>query len=283
MTTTIDAEYERLRSFADLYLDALKNRSPQNLPISHRLKVTENCQRLALGTGVWRTFRGLEPGGHYFVDTTAGQVAFWGVIEEIRGPALFGVRLKVAGRLITEIECLLVRGGGVFEPDVLLADGPQFHAVVPEEQRLTRAQLEAMANLYFDSIEQVNGDRLPADEGLVRLVNGVADSNVTGREPGEVLGHQVLGVQTQITEGYYRYIEALRARRFPIVDEARGIVHSHVLFDHPGDIEQPGVGTPFGAPNSMLCFEAFKATTVGLLEVWAIGTALPYGCPSGWN
>ena len=276
-------EYDRLKGFADLYLGALKRRAPYELPISHNLKVTENAQRIALGTGMWRTVRGLRDGGQYFVDAERGQVAFWGVIEEIRGEALYGVRLRVESRLITEIESLLVRGSDYFEPDMIVADGSEMHAVLPREDRLTRAQLKAMAKTYFDSIEQLTGDWVPAREGMVRLVNGTSDSSVTRPGLSEREQYLALDVSSQISEKHFHYIESVRDRRFAIIDERRGIVHCMIMFDHPGDIAKPANGIPFGSPNSMLCFEVFKASKLGLLEVWAIGTALPFGCPSGWT
>ncbi|HTW38387.1 MAG TPA: hypothetical protein VMD49_07455 [Steroidobacteraceae bacterium] len=79
------------------------------------------------------------------------------------------------------------------------------------------------------------------------------------------------------------HIEALRARRFPVVDEARGLAVCHVMFDHPGDRERADGTYPFRSPNSMLAFEVFKVRRGVLEEVWAIGTALPYGIDSGWS
>ncbi|MBV9805107.1 MAG: hypothetical protein JO130_18040 [Solirubrobacterales bacterium] len=120
-------------------------------------------------------------------------------------------------------------------------------------------------------------------EHTQRLVNGFGDSS---RDPDDLEEHQMylaLDVGPQITAGHYRYIEAIRDRRFPIVDEERGLCHAIVVFDHPGDIDQPGGEVPFGAPNSMIIFEAFKMTREGIGEVWAIGTTVPFGSRAGWN
>jgi hypothetical protein len=90
-------------------------------------------------------------------------------------------------------------------------------------------------------------------------------------------------VKAQITAGPYSYIEQLRSRRFPIIDEERGLVMAHVLFDHPGDLKRSDGMLPFKSPNTMLCYEVFKVRA-GLIEaVWAIGGALPYGISSGWG
>ena len=44
-----------LESFADQYMDALIAHDPKRLPLSPKLKNTENGQRLDPGDGFWRT------------------------------------------------------------------------------------------------------------------------------------------------------------------------------------------------------------------------------------
>jgi hypothetical protein len=281
----IDAQTdrERLIQLADRYVAALGAGEPGRLRVTPGLKVTENTQSVALGTGLWRTCRSVHAGGQYFVDTDAGQVAYWGVLEEIRGTAIFGVRLQAAGRSIAAIETVVVRGGSVFEPEVIRAEAPHMHQVVDPSQRVSRAELVAGATAYFDGIELADGDRIPMRAHTRRLVNGFGDSS---RDPDSLDGHDIyltLDVSPQITAGHYSYIEAIRDRRFPIVDEERGLCHTIVVFDHPGDIAQPNGELPFGAPNSMIIFEAFKMTREGIGEVWAIGTSVPFGTGSGWN
>jgi hypothetical protein len=268
----------------DRYLAALDARDVGQLLVGPRLRYTENTRELPLGSGLWRTIRGRKAGGHTFVDGERGQVEYWGVVDEMGAEAMFGVRLRVEGRLITEVETLVVRGGGsFFEPAVVVGPHPAFHEVLPSGERTPRARLIEIANLYFDAIEQSDGSRLPVADDCRRLVNGVVDSMLDPREAPAGEGHRALGVAEQMTARHYAYIEALRARRFPIVDEARGLVVCHVLFDHPGDLERADGALPFRSPNSMLAFEAFKARRGVLEEVWAIGTALPYGIDAGWE
>jgi len=283
MTTDVQTDRTRLMQLADRYVEALAAREPGRLNVAPGLKVTENTQSVALGAGLWRTCRSVRAGGHYFVDTAAGQVAYWGVLEELRGPAIFGVRLQTAGRSIAGIETVVVRGGDVFEPEVVLADAPLMHEVVDPSERVSRAELVAGASAYFDAIELVDGDRVPMRAHTRRLVNGVGDTSVDadGLEEDEM--YLSMDVSPQITAGHYSYIEAIRDRRFPIVDEERGLCHTVVVFDHPGDLPQPNGKLPFGSPNSMIIFEAFKMTRAGIGEVWAIGTSVPYGTRSGWS
>jgi len=276
-------ERERLKAMMNRYLQALEAHDLASLQLGARLHYTENTRELPLGAGLARTIRGRKPGGHYFVDDEGGQVEYWGVIDEMGAAAIYGVRLRVEGRLITEIETLVVRGGGsYFNPAVINEPVPTFHAEIPREERTVRGELIEIANLYFDAIEQSDGARLPVTDQCRRLVNGVTDSRMdpSGLQAAEA--HRALGVAEQMSARHYAYIEALRARRFPIVDEVHGLVLSHVLFDHPGDLKRAGGAIPYRSPNSTLAFEVFKVRNRVLQEVWAIGTALPYGIDAGW-
>jgi hypothetical protein len=277
------AERARLMAVADRFTEALAARTPQRLPIAPDLRVTENCQPVTLGTGIWRTCRGVGPGGHHFVDVERGQVVWWGVVEEIRGTGLLGVRLAVEGRLITEIELVVVRGGAYFAPDVVVAEAPEMHAIVPEGDRVARGDVTAAAHAYFDAINRVSGDGLPVSPNTVRLVNGFADSAVEDEGLSDEETYLRLDVAEQITRGHYSYIERIRDERITVVDEERGLCHCVVMFDHPGNVTRPNGVVPFGAPNTMIFFEAFKVTREGIRQVWAIGTLLPYGTRSGWT
>lgn len=282
---TIDtaAEHARLAAFADRFTEALAAREPHRLPVAPDVRVTENCQAIALGTGIWRTCRGVRAGGHHFVDVKRGQVVWWGVVEEIRGEGLLGLRLAVQGRLITEIEVVVVRGGAYFAPDVVLAESPEMHAIVPAEDRVARDELAAAAHSYFDAINRVSGDGLAVSPDTVRLVNGFSDSAVADAGLSDEENYLALDVAEQITLGHYSYIERIRDERVTVIDEERGLCHCAVMFDHPGDITRPNSVTPFGAPNTMIFFEVFKITRDGIRQVWAIGASLPYGAMDGWS
>jgi hypothetical protein len=277
------AERERLIAEMNRYLDALEARDIRGIRAAPTLRCTENTCNLPLGTGLWRTIRGRQSPGHYFADVERGQVEYWGAVDEMGADAIYGVRLRVEGRVITEIETLVVRGGGVFfEPHVVVQPHTAFHELIPPAERAPREQLIRIANLYFDAIERTDGSRLPVTDECRRLVNGVIDSRMDPEGLDTREAHRALGVAEQMTAGHYAYIESLRARRFPVVDEARGIVVAHVMFDHPGDLQRADGEVPFRSPNSMLAFEAFKVRRRVLEEVWAIGTALPYGIGCGW-
>jgi hypothetical protein len=282
--TADDTERARLLGFADRYLDALVARDPARLPLSPDFRYTENTQCLTVGTGLWRTARAREPGGQYFADTETGQVSYWGVIDEMGHRAMIGARLRVEGRLISELEVLVARQSAYFEPDALSAHAPGLHDGIDAADRVPRAELIRIAGLYFDAIEQTDGSRLPVASNCVRLVNGVPDSRADPEQLDAGEAHRSLGIADQMTEGHYTYIEALRERRYPLADVQRGLVQAHVLFDHPGDLARAGGQVPFGYPNSMMYFEVFKVSKGQICQVWALGsTPLPYGISSGWG
>ncbi len=286
LTDAPTSERTRLIGVMDGYLGALAAHDPGRLRLAPDARCTEDAQELPLGSGIWRTVRAIRPGGQYFVDEQAGQVEFWGVIDEMGRDAIVSIRLKVDGRVISEVETLLTRAAGdYFDPPVILKDASSgFHRVLPANERSPRELLIGAANLYFDAIEQSDGALVPVLGDCRRFVNGTLDSLDDPSKLAADAQYRTLDVVEQITEGHYAYIEALRNRRFPIVDESRGIVVCHVMFDHPGDLPRAGGSIPFGWPNSMLFTEVFKVVRGMIEEVWALGTAsLPYGSQSGWR
>jgi hypothetical protein len=277
-------ERARLVGMMDIYLDALERRDPGCLRLAPDFRYTEDGQPIPLGSGTWRTIRDRAPGGHYFVDAQRGQVEYWGLFEEMGRQAMAAIRLEVAGRVLVEAETIVTRAGAFFDPVVAMEDvSGTFHAPLEPHDRGTREDLIAVANLYFNAIELSDGDRVPVRDDCRRLVNGVVDSSDDPARVERGEEHRALSVSQQITDGHYFYIEALRDRRFPIVDVERGLVLCHLLFDHPGDRLRPGGDAPIRSPNSMLFTEVFKIVAGRIEEIWALGSgALPYGSGSGW-
>ncbi len=278
------AERRRLVGLMNDYLSALALQNPARIPLAPHARSTEDTQELPLGSGIWRTVRALSSGGQYFVDPAGGQVEFWGVVDELGKPAIVSVRLRIEGRLIAEMETLVTRGGEYFDPPRILADATDtFHGVLhPVEQR-PREELIGTANQYFDAIEHSDGSMISVADDCQRLVNGTVDSLDDRDHLDATRRYRALGVAEQISQGHYAYIEAIRARRYPIADTTRGIVVGHVLFDHPGDLARAGGTLPFTAPNTMMFTEAFKVVGGRIQAIWALGTRLlPYGIAAGW-
>jgi len=102
-----------LENFVDQYMDALIAHDPKKLPMTARVKNTEDGVRLDPGDGFWRT--ALAKGSYriFVSDTEAGQVAFIGTMREVNAPmpnpVIIGIRLKIENRQVSEIENLVVR------------------------------------------------------------------------------------------------------------------------------------------------------------------------------
>ncbi|MGB6615802.1 MAG: hypothetical protein WBE95_17115, partial [Trebonia sp.] len=168
------------------YYAALVACDPGRLPLAADVTLTENGQRIAIGTGLWATAAGVAgsrvvtvseeaygPGG------TAGSVAGWGMITEggaDGADALLGVRLKTTGKAISEIETLVVRRapfGRTTFPERLLEPSAAMAQILKLADRGTREDLIQAANGYLDGVSRDDADLIPAADDCVRIENGL--------------------------------------------------------------------------------------------------------------
>jgi hypothetical protein len=281
------------------YYAALAAGDPGRLPLAADVTLTENGQRIAIGTGLWATAAGVTssrvvtvseeaygPGG------TAGSVAGWGMITEGGADALLGVRLKTTGKAISEIETLVVRRapfGRTTFPERLLEPSAAMAQILEPADRGTREDLIQAANGYLDGVSRDDAGLIPAADDCVRIENGlqtVLNPDADGFPETFVssggLGGLGLGVRAQIRTLAFRYIEDIRDRRFVAADTERGLVLVCCFFDHPGKVRGASFDSPIAAPSSMLIWELFKVAGGLIRRIEAIGVAFPYGMRAGW-
>jgi hypothetical protein len=229
-----------LKTTLDQYLNAVVQHNPGAAPLSVGFRQTENALVRRPGTGLWQSTRALGKLQRRYFDAESGQAGYFGTLEEASGPAIVTLRLKVEDRKITEAEWVLSRkgdpglgplGGGqanaaYYDPDYLIAHSPG-ERVVPKSERVSRADLVAITNSYFDGLSAHDGKLILADPGCVRVENGTLTTQRAIQGGG----------QTDCTsEGAMANIFAVTARRYPIVDEEAGAVLGLVLFER-----KPGV------------------------------------------
>jgi hypothetical protein len=95
--------------------------------------------------------------------------------------------------------------------------------------------------------------------------------------------------EAQFKAGNYRYDTRLRARRFPLVDEERGVVVAAGFIDHAGAIDSykltdgTVVKSPVRRPHSFYLFEAFKMKDNAIEQIEANFITVPYNMPSPWD
>jgi hypothetical protein len=283
-------EYDRafLEGIIDQYLAALVAHDPSYLPLAKTVKFAENDQVLELGDALWATVSGLGTYKLTFADTQAGQVGLLGTIRENGRPVILALRLKVEGRLITEVETLVARQGeGAVKLEALGQPDPTFYETLAPEERSPREVLIAAADLYFDGLEQGNGDIVPFADDCDRVENGTQ----TTRNPNMRTNPDVdwnpweMGCREQFNTGIFNYIGSIRPRRTLIVDEERGLAFGFFMFNHPGTVkwvDVPGHGrwemSPHALfPSSMDIAELFKVKNGKITKIEAVMTMQPYG------
>ena len=223
----------------DEYLMALVQHDPAKAPLALGFRQTENAEVRTLGAGLWQTVTGLGEVQRRYFDAVTEQAGYFGTIEEAAGAAIVSLRLRVENGRISEAEWVVNRrgdpglgplGGGqadaaYYDPAYLAAHAPP-ERTVPRGERLSRSELVAITNSYFDALSAREGDLMIAHAGCVRIENGA----LTTQRPIEG------GGLTDCTgEGAMRNIFAVTARRYPVVDEEAGAVLGLALFQRfPG-------------------------------------------------
>jgi hypothetical protein len=278
--------HEQLNELGSLYLSALAARDPSQLPVTPDVRYTENCQTLPLGKGLWATSAGLVTYTLHMADPASDQAAVFAVLTENEAQVILATRLKARDGRVSEIESLVARWGNpLYEPDKLKMPRKELVASVPDAERTPRDRMIKIADLYFDAIEQDNGDIVPVHPDCIRIENGVQTTSNMERD-----GVGRMSVKEGLSSGFYQYITEIRDRRYPVVDEEKGIVLAIVFFEHPGTVKEvnvPGYGVlkmrPFTQkPSSAMIAEAFKILDGSIRQIEAVLEFLPYGCRAGW-
>jgi hypothetical protein len=284
-----------LSRLLDAYLAALKAHDPSRLPLAEHVRFTENGVPLELGDGAWRT---VDEIGDYklpFIDPEDGQAGLYGVVVEDGKPAHLMVRLKVEAGRISEIETIVLRpqeNNGFGQP-LEMKRRAGFYEDVPESQRLTKTQLAAVANSYFDTLQQNNGTVFApfgADcnriESGVQTTNNPAPPRVGRPDPA---GIKKMGCEAQFKTGFFRFVTHIRDRRFIIVDRQKGLVYAAAFFDHQGDMRKVKltdgrvVDAQYDTPWTWQIGELFKIRGGQLHQIEALVMKAPYAIQDVWS
>jgi len=300
-----DCSRSCLEGFVDRYLDAVIADQPSSVPLAPNVRFTEDGQQLVIGDGLWNTMRAK---GHYrlFVsDVPAGQVAFFGTIEEDhRDPdkgtaALIALRLKVRNQQITEIEQIVIRDENASKRvEGLGAPNALYVQAVPAQERMSRSDLIATANKYFSGMQQNDGKGdYPFASDCNRIENGGQATNAPTpageKRPDPKTSAGYSGQWTcleQFQSGLLHFVNRIRDRRFVAVDEERGVVFAFGFFDHSGGSTRtftvPDGRTITAGPVQPWTWEIaelFKVEKGKIRKIEALLHRSPYGMSSGWS
>jgi hypothetical protein len=265
-----------LTAQADAYLAALKANSPQALPQAAKARITENGADRKLAETFWAS---AEDVGYRFdiVNTRRGDIATEAVIRNADGSkTMFMVRLKVLAGAITEIETVKANKGEadrLWDPDRLTDVSPYLKQSIRQSERDSYYDLIGAVESYWRAF-QTNGTpnyrkaRLLPDTlrfengtqttGLVR--DGVFNDTARGFDEGKFIGRNIWD------------------RRYPVVDEERGIVLSIVRFGLKAGAKSQSVATS----NDRLVAEFFAVKAGHIQDIQAVLFNLPDAKPTGW-
>jgi len=281
-----------LYALAEAYLDALETRDPAPLPWAEGAVFTENNVRLEPGDGLWNTISARRRSYDLkAADPATGQVAWFGIVEEHGHPAIMGLRLAADAGAIAEVETIVCRAmefGPFPNIETYVAPRPLLLADEPESRRVPRERMIAIADGYFETLE-LNDGTLHAEftDDCDRIENGLRTTNNPNIEGYPIAA---MGCAEQFRLGQYIYDDRLRGRRFPLVDEEKGLVLGAGFIDHCGKVVDvtwtDGVTktrSVFHFPHSFALLELFKIVEGKIAGVEAVFITVPYNMPSPWE
>ena len=285
----------------DAVLTALVSRNRASLEAA---RYTENGVELPVGEGLWATADATGSYRHAILNTDRGQAACFATVTEGKTRSIMALRVKHDGKAVREIEAMLARpplfggadafGDGPGALDASGAPDPAWFEPIPEAERIDRAELQRIADMYFVGLEKNDGrGDYPFADDCVRIENGF---RVTQVPPAPTAGKtpyqdklRSLSAREQFETGFFRFVDRIRERRFPVIDVSRGTVFSFAFFDHSGTVReyQLADGTPVTAgidrPFSWMIAEAFRIERGLITRIEALMTQVPYGHRSGWD
>jgi len=276
-----------------LYMAALPKHDPSWLRLASNVRFTENNVVLPMGKGQWRSVNRVAESGLEVADAQTGNAAWFGVIWEHEQPAYFALRLHVKDGRIDEVETVVHRKTGLpapfGDPDKVEHD-VAFDEVLPVEQRRPRERLIAVAQSYFNTVELNDGMVFaPFDDECARLENGISTTAAPkGGSGGGNAAAIAQGCEAQFKLGLYRINKRVRERRFPIVDEERGIVVASGFFDHANGFDRykltngNEMKTALKWPNSITLLEAFRVKDGKIHRIETVFTYVPYFMHNPW-
>jgi hypothetical protein len=287
-----------LETLVDQYLAALVAHDPKRLPLSADVKYTENDQVLDVGDGFWNTNTGLGNYKHYFADPVTQQAGWMGTMRERGGLLLMALRIRVQLGRITEIETNFFRAGGggpnnIAAMDALGKPEALWLEPIPAAQRSSRNQLIEIANAYFEAVQRDDGKGFyPFTDDCDRIENGSHTTNTPSPKPNTPGGFNYMGLdcKKQLESGYLGIVTNIHHRRFPLVDEERGVVWANCVFDMGGTVDKiklntgevADMGPFFGRASSIEVTEAFRIENNKIRRVEMIGSGAPYHLNPAW-
>ena len=267
------------------YMTDVATQDWSKLPWANPVRYTENNVAMMIGDGFWGAGPTTGDNPLILADESSGNVIWYGRTAEHGQLAYHGLRLKIDGGKISEVESYLGREGtpDLFAPLAGYTLHGDFSTNVANPA--SRTDLTALVESYFDTKAQNDGSlktTLGAD--CTQLVNGV---NITHGDHPKAQAAQ--GCKAQLEIGLYKPVERIRARRYPVVDTAKGIVVALSLEDHAArdlkyttlDGKEHDIDVRY--PNTRGRMDLFKIVDGAITRIDGVSVFLPYYIHSLWD
>jgi hypothetical protein len=271
------------------YLAALAAKNPARVPWARAVRNSENNVMIPTGEGLWGTIESLGDYKLRFADVKSGEVGYFGTVHEPREESAFTVRLKVDKQgKVAEVETIVVRqsDSGIKFENPRYWDKPILNAIVVKQT--PRAEMIKLSDGYFSTLQMNDGTlHTKFHPDCNRVENGVQTTH--NPEFAKIVPVSALGCEEQFKMGNYRYDDRLRGRRFPLVDEERGLVLAFGFIDHSGKLDTyqltdgRTVHSPVRRPHSFYLAELFKIENGMIMQIEANFITVPYWMPSPWD
>ncbi len=263
-----------LEGLMSAYIDALAAKDPSAAPVADGLIFSENGVIQPFGEASWLTMEGR---GSYWLpitDPEAGEAVVFTTMIERGDEEQMTLRIKVEDGAIVEAEQMIVRPTGSIPPIIQESPDPRLLAPVPEDERVDRAALIAIADSYFEGIDTATDSSItPFADDCQRRENG----NITAGSPVETISPMVLlDCKAQFDTGFQVIVTDIRDRRITVADVESQLVFGYAFFDHSG------VGSPttttgtFAKPFTFQIAEVFKVRGGEIEQIEAILFSAPY-------
>jgi len=290
-----------LENLVNQYLAAVVAHDPKKMPFSADVKYTENYQVLQMGDGFWKTAQGRGKYTHIFADPEAGHVASMGTMIEADQSLLMSLRLRIELGRITEVETVYYKQGGGGPNNIAVMDQPyvpeeMWFKSIPPAQRMSRQELIAVADGYFTGLQKNDGKGIngtgtyPFTSDCRRIENGSLTAGAPPRAnlAANAIDAFAMDCMTQFKLGYYFVVQNIHGRRYPVVDQERGVVWSHGVIDQ-GTVNsgvlsdgRPYTFNGFNRPSSILFTEAFLIEQGKIRRVEMVGPSAAFHINSPW-
>jgi hypothetical protein len=276
-----------LTKLADDVVAAVAAKDFRRLPWADPVRFTENNVPLMIGDAWWGSTGPVGRKAFTLADPATGNVVWFGTIFDHDEPSFGAIRLKAVDGRISELELIAGR-----KPwPIPYGDSRNFAITesmttpVAEAQRRSRQRLVDLANGYL-STKQRNDGSLLANfaRGCAMLENGVRIGGVeSDAKP------RSLDCADVFRAGLFAPVDRVRDRRFPVVDEARGLVLAISVQDLPAanrtftTTDGRRVTPLRDYPMSRLVAELVRIEGDTVVRAEGVVASLPFGMPTPWK